>query len=42
LGKTLAKPIVAALAENTPLPEDTDASTRALIAYARTLASAQR
>jgi glucose-6-phosphate isomerase len=42
LGKTLAKPIVAALAENAPLPDDTDASTRALIAYARTLASAQR
>jgi glucose-6-phosphate isomerase len=42
LGKTLAKPIVAALADGTPLPDDTDASTRELVAYARALASTQR
>ena len=42
LGKTLAKPIVAALAGDTPLPEGTDASTRALVAYAHTLASFSR
>ncbi|HWD35710.1 MAG TPA: glucose-6-phosphate isomerase, partial [Casimicrobiaceae bacterium] len=39
LGKTLAKPLVAALADDAPLPEGTDASTRALVAYARTLRS---
>ena len=39
LGKTLAKPIVAALAQGAPLPEGTDASTRGLVAYARSLAA---
>ena len=42
LGKTLAKPIVAALEENAPLPPEIDASTRALVADARALASTQR
>ena len=42
LGKTLAKPIVAALADAAPLPDDTDGSTRELVARARSLASAQR
>jgi glucose-6-phosphate isomerase len=42
LGKTLAKPIVAALADDAPLPDDTDASTRALVTCARTLASSTR
>jgi glucose-6-phosphate isomerase len=42
LGKTLAKPIVAALADAVPLPDDADASTRELVARARSLASAQR
>ena len=37
LGKTLAKPIVAALDDGVPLSDDTDASTRALVAYARKL-----
>ena len=37
LGKTLAKPIVAALEGDRPLPEDTDASTRALVEAARML-----
>jgi glucose-6-phosphate isomerase len=37
LGKTLAKPIVAALDDNAPLPEDTDPSTRALVVHARAL-----
>ncbi|HWC44785.1 MAG TPA: hypothetical protein VG868_01615, partial [Casimicrobiaceae bacterium] len=35
LGKSLAKPIVAALAEDAALPDSTDASTRALVAYVR-------
>ena len=42
LGKTLAAPIVTALAEGTPLGDDVDASTRALVAHVRTLRSAQR
>jgi glucose-6-phosphate isomerase len=42
LGKTLAKPIVAALEQDVSLPEGTDASTRSLVAAARTLASARR
>jgi len=42
LGKTLAKPIVAALEDDVPLPPDTDASTRALVAAARSLASSRR
>ena len=42
LGKTLAKPLVAALADGTPLPEQTDPSTRSLAAHARALASANR
>jgi glucose-6-phosphate isomerase len=42
LGKTLAKPIVAALADGTPLAQDTDASTRALVAHARLLGGAKR
>jgi glucose-6-phosphate isomerase len=37
LGKSLAPPIVAALAENRTLPESTDPSTRALLAHARRL-----
>jgi glucose-6-phosphate isomerase len=37
LGKSLAKPIVAALAEDAALPHATDASTRALVAYVRHL-----
>jgi glucose-6-phosphate isomerase len=37
LGKSLAKPIVAALAEDAALPNATDASTRALVAYVREL-----
>ena len=39
LGKTLAKPIVAALADNVPLAEDVDPSTRALVAHVRRLQS---
>jgi len=39
LGKTLAKPIVAALEGDPPLPDDTDPSTRALVENARVLAS---
>ncbi|MDH4181580.1 MAG: glucose-6-phosphate isomerase [Betaproteobacteria bacterium] len=39
LGKTLAKPIAATLVEGAPLPEGTDASTAALAAHARRLAS---
>jgi len=39
LGKTLAKPIAAALGEGAPLPAGTDASTAALAAHARRLAS---
>jgi glucose-6-phosphate isomerase len=39
LGKTLAKPIVAALGENAPLPAGVDPSTRALVAYAQRLSS---
>jgi glucose-6-phosphate isomerase len=35
LGKTLAGPIVAALASGTALPEGTDASTRGLVAHVR-------
>ena len=42
LGKTLAKPIVAALEDDVPLPPDTDASTRALVAAARSLAASRR
>ncbi len=37
LGKTLAKPVVEALAGNAPLPARVDASTRALVAHARWL-----
>jgi glucose-6-phosphate isomerase len=39
LGKTLAKPIVKALAQDAPLPDGTDASTQALVAHAQALAS---
>ena len=42
LGKTLARPIVAALAEGTPLASEVDASTRALVAHAQALQSAKR
>jgi glucose-6-phosphate isomerase len=42
LGKTLAKPLVAALADGAELPEATDASTRALVAHARHLMSTSR
>ena len=42
LGKTLAKPIVAALADGTPLSDETDPSTRSLAAYARVLGSKPR
>ena len=42
LGKSLAKPIAAALGGASPLPDDADASTRALCAHARTLAAAKR
>ncbi len=41
LGKTLAKPIVAALAGEAKLPASVDPSTRALVEHARRLASAQ-
>jgi glucose-6-phosphate isomerase len=37
LGKTLAGPIVAALASGTPLPDSADASTRGLVAHVRKL-----
>ena len=37
LGKTLAKPLIAALADGEALPQDTDASTSGLIAYARAM-----
>jgi glucose-6-phosphate isomerase len=39
LGKTLAKPIAAALKDNAKLPEGVDASTRALVAHALKLQS---
>jgi glucose-6-phosphate isomerase len=39
LGKTLAKPIVKALAQDAPLPDGTDASTQTLVAHAQALAS---
>ena len=39
LGKTLAKPIVAALSSDAALGDDTDASTRALVERARKLAA---
>jgi glucose-6-phosphate isomerase len=42
LGKTLAKPIVAALAGDAPLPDDADPSTRTLVENARALSSAPR
>ena len=42
LGKTLAKPIVAALADGTTLASGVDGSTRALVAYVRSLQSAAR
>jgi glucose-6-phosphate isomerase len=42
LGKTLAKPIVAALAGAAKLPDSVDPSTRALVEHARRLASARR
>ena len=42
LGKTLAKPLVAALADGVALPEETDASTRALVAHARSFISTNR
>jgi glucose-6-phosphate isomerase len=38
LGKTLAKPLVAALADGSPLPGATDPSTRALVECARKIA----
>jgi glucose-6-phosphate isomerase len=41
LGKSLARPIVAALRHAAPLPEGTDASTRALVTRARALAAAR-
>ena len=37
LGKTLAGPLIAALTRATPLPEETDASTRGLVAHVQTL-----
>jgi glucose-6-phosphate isomerase len=37
LGKTLAGPIVAALAAGSPLPDTADASTRGLVAHVRSL-----
>jgi len=37
LGKSLAKPIVAALAEDRPLPDSIDQSTRALVEHVRAL-----
>ena len=42
LGKSLAKPLVAAIAGDTPLTGDVDASTRSLVAHVRALQSAQR
>ena len=39
LGKTLAGPIVAALADGAALPQDTDASTRGLVAHVRARSS---
>jgi glucose-6-phosphate isomerase len=42
LGKTLAGPIVAALAQGVPLADDVDASTRALVEHARALQSPKR
>jgi glucose-6-phosphate isomerase len=42
LGKTLAKPIVAALAGGAPLGGDVDASTLALVAHARALQAGGR
>jgi glucose-6-phosphate isomerase len=41
LGKTLAGPIIAALAEGTPLPDTADASTRGLVARVRAAAGAR-
>jgi glucose-6-phosphate isomerase len=40
LGKALAGPVVAALADGTPLPAATDASTRGLVAAARAMRGA--
>jgi glucose-6-phosphate isomerase len=42
LGKSLAKPIVAALAQNAPLPDTTDPSTRELVAYVQQLQSSDQ
>jgi glucose-6-phosphate isomerase len=42
LGKSLAKPIVGAIAGDVPLADDVDASTRALVAHVRALQSAKR
>ncbi|HET7033266.1 MAG TPA: glucose-6-phosphate isomerase, partial [Casimicrobiaceae bacterium] len=42
LGKTLAKPIVAALEGSTTLGDDADASTRGLVAHARALAASSK
>jgi glucose-6-phosphate isomerase len=42
LGNSLAKPLVAATAGDTPLTGDVDASTRSLVAHVRALQSAQR
>ena len=42
LGKTLAGPILAALSDDVALPEDSDASTRGLVAHARALAAGIR
>lgn len=39
LGKSLAKPLVAALRDGAALPSGTDASTRTLVEYARALAA---
>ena len=39
LGKTLAGPIVAALESKAALPGDADASTRGLVAHARSIAT---
>jgi len=42
LGKTLAGPIVSALEGSAALGDDTDASTRGLVAHARALAANSR
>jgi glucose-6-phosphate isomerase len=42
LGKSLARPLVAALSYNAALPEATDASTRALVEHARALLGSAR